>query len=96
MLGDPPRYPRHVRSLPCEDIAIVAQEVDELEFYLGRSWVPIRTILLGSVGSIPTALVSSSGQKAIEEVGLLQSRTTGVDNSLSHGSSNELTTVVAS
>ena len=54
--------------------------------YLAGSWVPIHTILVGSVGSIPTALVSSSGWKAIEEVGLLQSRTAGIDNSLSHGS----------
>ena len=27
MLGDLPWYPRHVRRLPCEDIAFVAQEV---------------------------------------------------------------------
>ena len=39
--------------------------------YLARSWVPIHTVLVGSVGSIPTALVSLSGRKAIEEVGLL-------------------------
>ena len=30
-----PRYPRHVRGLPCEDMAIVAQEVDELAILFG-------------------------------------------------------------
>ena len=64
--------------------------------YLAGSWVPICTVLVGLVGSIPTALVSSSGQKAIEEVGLLQSRTAGVDNSLSRGSLDELMTAVVS
>ena len=64
--------------------------------YLARSWVPICTVLVGSVGSTPTALVSSSGRKAVEEVGLLQSRTTGVDDSPSCWSSDELTTAVAS
>ena len=64
--------------------------------YLAGSWVPIRTVLVGLVGSIPTALVSLSGRKAIEEVGLLQSRTAEIDDSPSHGSSDELTTVVAS
>ena len=48
------------------------------------------------MGSIPTALVSSIGQKAVEEVGLLQSGTAGVDDSLSRGSSDELMTTVAS
>ena len=42
-----------------------------LHSYLAGSWVPIRTILVGSVGSIPTALVSLSGWKAVKEVGLL-------------------------
>ena len=35
MLGDIPRYARHVRWLPYEDIAIGAQEVDELAFLFG-------------------------------------------------------------
>ena len=64
--------------------------------HLGGSWVPIRTILVGSVGSIPTTLVSSSGRKAVEEGGLLQSETVGVDDSPSYGSSDELMTAVAS
>ena len=64
--------------------------------YLAGSWVPIHTILARLVGSTPTALVSSNGWKAIEEVGLLQSRTAGVDDSPSYGSSEELMTVVAS
>ena len=64
--------------------------------YLAGSWVPIRAILVGLVGSIPTALVSSSGRKAIEEVGLLQFETAGVDDSPSYGSSDELMTVMAS
>ena len=64
--------------------------------YLAGSLVPICIVLVGSVGSIPTALVSSSGWKEVKEVGLLQSETAGVDNSLSHGSSEELMTIVAS
>ena len=40
MLGDLPQYARHVRRLPCEDIAIVAQEVDELTFLFGRELGP--------------------------------------------------------
>ena len=67
-----------------------------LHSYLAGSWVPIRTVLVGSVGSIPTALVSSSGRKAVEEVGLLQSGTAGVDDSLSYGSSDKLMTAVVS
>ena len=47
--------------------------------YLAESWVPIRTILVGLVGSITTTLVSSSGWKAVEEVGLLQSGTAGAE-----------------
>ena len=35
VLGDLPWYARHVRRLPCEDIVIVAQEVDELAFLFG-------------------------------------------------------------
>ena len=64
--------------------------------YLAGSSASIHTILVESVGSIPTALVSSSGWKAVEEVGLLQSRTAEVNNSLSQGSSAELMMVVAS
>ena len=64
--------------------------------YLVESWAPIRTVLVGSVGSTPTALVSSSGWKAVEEVGLLQSGTAGVDDSSSRGSLDELMTIVAS
>jgi len=56
--------------------------------YLVRSWVPIRTVLVGSAGSIPTVLVSSSRHKAIEEVGLFQFGTTGADDSPSCGSSD--------
>ena len=40
MLGDLLWYPWHVRGLPCEDIAIVAQEVDELTFLFGRELGP--------------------------------------------------------
>ena len=39
--------------------------------YLAESWVPIRTVFVGLVGSILITLVSSSRRKAIEEVGLL-------------------------
>ena len=64
--------------------------------YLAGSWVPIRTVLVGLVGSIPTALVSSVGWKALDEVGSLQSGTAGVDEFPSFGSSAELMTAVAS
>ena len=40
MLSDLPRYARHVRRLPCEDIAIGTQEVDELAFLFGREMGP--------------------------------------------------------
>ena len=40
MLGDVPWYARHVRWLPCEDITIGAQEVDELAFLFGRELGP--------------------------------------------------------
>ena len=36
MLGNLLWYARHVRRLPCEDIAIGAQEVDKLAFLFGR------------------------------------------------------------
>ena len=36
MLGDVPWYAQHVRWLPCEDITIGVQEVDELAFLFGR------------------------------------------------------------
>ena len=35
MLGDVPRYARHVGWLPCEGIVIGAQEIDELTFLFG-------------------------------------------------------------
>ena len=96
MLGDLPWYAWHVRWFPCEDIAIDMQEVDELAFLFGQELGPDPHCLVGSAGLIPTALVSSSGWKAIEEVCLLQSRTARVDNSPSRGSSDELMTAVAS
>ena len=40
MLGDLLWYAWHVRRLPCEDIAIVAQEVDELAFLFGQELGP--------------------------------------------------------
>ena len=36
MHGDFPRYARHVRWLPCEDITIGVQKVDELAFLFGQ------------------------------------------------------------
>ena len=64
--------------------------------YLAGSLVSIRIILVGSAGSIPTALVSSVGWKALDEVGSLQSGTAGVDEFPSSESSVELMTAVAS
>jgi hypothetical protein len=96
VLDDLPRYAQHVKRLPCEDIMIGAQEINELAFLFGRELGSICTVLIGSVGLIPTALVSSSGRKAIKEVGLLQSGTAGVDDSPNRGSSDELMTAVAS
>ena len=40
MLSDVPWYAQHVRWLPREDIAIGAQEVDELAFLFGRELGP--------------------------------------------------------
>ena len=40
MLNDLPWYAQHVRRLPCEDIAIGAQEVDKLAFLFGRELGP--------------------------------------------------------
>ena len=51
MLGDLPWYARHVRRLPCEDITVVAQEVDELIFLFGRKLGPDLNCL-GWVGGI--------------------------------------------
>ena len=40
MLGDVPWYAWHIIRFPCEDIAIGAQEVDELAFLFGRELGP--------------------------------------------------------
>ena len=40
VLGDLLRYAWHVRGLPCKDIAIGAQEVDELAFLFGQELGP--------------------------------------------------------
>ena len=44
-------YPRHVRRLPCEDIVVVAQEVDELAFLFGQELGP-DSHHLGQVGGV--------------------------------------------
>ena len=51
MLGDLAGYPWHVRRLPCEDIAVVTQEVDELTFLFGRKLGPDPNCL-GWVGGV--------------------------------------------
>ena len=51
MLGDPLWYARHVRKLPCKDITIVAQEVDELAFLFGQELGPDPN-RLGWVGGV--------------------------------------------
>ena len=96
MLGDLLWYARHVRRLPCEDITIGMQEVDELAFLFGRELGPNPHRLGWVRGVDPHRLSSSSGQKVVEEVGLLQSGTAGVDVSPSQGSSAELMTAVMS
>ena len=40
MLGDIPWYAWHVKWLPCEDIVISVQEVNELAFLFGRELGP--------------------------------------------------------
>ena len=96
MLSDLPWYPRHFRRLPCEDIAIVAQEVDKLAFLFGRELSP-DLYHFGWISGVDTHRLGfferAEGRRG---GGLLQSRTTGVDDSPSHGSSDELTTTVAS
>ena len=96
MLGDLLWYPWHVRRLPCEDIAIVAQEVDKLAFLFGRELGPdphclgwVSGVDLYRLGFLERAEGRRGG-------GLLQSRTARVDDSLSRESSDELMTVVAS
>ena len=51
MLGDVSRYARHVRWLPCEDITIGVQEVDELAFLFGWELGP-DSHHLGWVGGV--------------------------------------------
>ena len=51
MLSDLLWYAQHVRRLPCEDIAISAQEVDELAFLFGRELGP-NPHRLGRVGGV--------------------------------------------
>ena len=51
MLSDLPWYHRRVRRLPCEDIVIGAQEVDELAFLFGRELGPDPNYL-GWVGGV--------------------------------------------
>ena len=53
MLGEVPWYARHVRWLPCEDIAIGAQEVNELTFLFGQELGP-DPHHLGWVGGVNT------------------------------------------
>ena len=96
MLGDLLRYAWHVGRFPCEDIMIGTQKVGELAFLFGQELGPDLHHLGWVSGVDPIAFISSSGWKVDEEVGLLQSGTARVNNSLSHGSSDELMTVVAS
>ena len=56
MLGDVPRYARHVRWLPCKDITIGAQKVGELAFLFGRELAPILRRLGRVSGVNPTDL----------------------------------------
>ena len=53
MLGDPPWYAQHVRRLSCEDIAIVAQEVNEFAFLFGRELGP-DSHRFGWIGGVDT------------------------------------------
>ena len=51
MLDDIPRYAQHVRWLPCKDIAIGMQEVDELAFLFGQE-LGLDPRRLGYVGGV--------------------------------------------
>ena len=51
MLSNPPWYAQHVRRVPCEDVMVVAQDVDELEFLFGRELGP-NSNHLGWVGGV--------------------------------------------
>ena len=51
MLGDLLWYAWHVRGLPCEDIAIGMQEVDELAFLFDRE-LGLDPHHLGQVGGV--------------------------------------------
>ena len=53
MLGDLPWYAQHVRRLPCEDVVIGAQEVDELTFLFSKELGP-DPHYLGWVGGVDT------------------------------------------
>ena len=53
MLGDVLRYARHVGWLPCEDIAIGVQEIDELAFLFGWELGP-DSHRFGWVGGVNT------------------------------------------
>ena len=93
MLGNPHGIAGMLEGYHAKTSWLSCRKSTSSHSYLVGSWVLIWTVL---VGSIPTALVSSCGQKAIEEVGLLQSGTAGIDDSSSRGSTDELTTAVVS
>ena len=71
-------------------------ESGELVFLFGWELGPDLHRLGRISGVDPHRLSFLKWAKAIEEVGLLQSRTAGVDNSLSRGSLDELMMAVAS
>ena len=82
MLGDVPWYAWHVRWLPCEDITIGSQEVNELPFLFGGELGP-NPHRLGWVSGVNLHCLGSLDWGKAEEVGLLQSGTVGVDDSSS-------------
>ena len=75
---------------------IGAQEVDELALLFGRVLGPDLHPFGWVSGVDPHRLSFLDWVEVVEEVGLLQFGTAGVDEFLSCGSSDELMTVVAS
>ena len=96
MLGDVPRYARHVRWFPCEGIAIATYEVDELAFLFGWELGPYPHRLGWVSGVDPHCLSFLEWAEGRRGSWLVIVRDCWVNNSPSRGSLEELMTVVVS